>query len=201
MEIIKDFQQNTDEWFQARIGSIGGSSIQSVCAKGSGKSRSTLMYRMVGEILSGQKYEGYYNKDMERGLELEPAARNAYEVVTGNEVEQVAMIRATQHKHESPDGLVYKKGKIEIKCVIPSVHVETIHKNVTPSTYRKQIQWGLDISEREWCDFISYCPVIKQKPIWIHKVFRDEKLIKTMHEEADIFIDEMLELVEKIKEI
>jgi putative phage-type endonuclease len=199
MEIIKDFEQNSDEWYQARIGSIGGSSIASVCAKGSGKMRSNLLYRMAGEILSGQRYESYHNKDMERGHLLEPKARKCYELFTGYQVEQVAMIKETDHKHVSPDGLVNEDGMIEIKCVIPSVHIETIVKNKIPSSYKKQVQWGLDKAKRIWLDFISFCPLIKDKPIHIIQTRRSQKLAEEMNQEADKFIDEMLKLVEKIR--
>ena len=105
----------------------------------------------------------------------------------------------SNHKHYSPDGLVNHDGMIEIKSVIPSVHVETILSDNVPAAYRKQIQWGLHICERKWCDFVSYSPLITDKPIWIKRVYRDEKLIKELDEGADKFIEEMLELVEKIK--
>ena len=46
---ILDMPQGSDEWFAERIGSIGGSSIASVVAKGEGKMRKSLMYRLAGE--------------------------------------------------------------------------------------------------------------------------------------------------------
>ena len=64
METI-NVEQGSDGWFAARIGSIGGSSIQSAVAKGEGKTRKSLMYRLIGEILSGVKYEGYCS-DLQR---------------------------------------------------------------------------------------------------------------------------------------
>ena len=103
------------------------------------------------------------------------------------------------HKHYSPDGLVRDDGMIEIKSVIPSVQVETILSGKVPAAYRKQIQWGLHICQRKWCDFVSYSPLIACQPIFIIRVERDEELIKELDEGADKFIDEMLELVEKIK--
>jgi hypothetical protein len=92
MEII-DIPQGSDEWFTQRLGSIGGSSIASVVAGGQGKTRKTLMYRLIGEILSGVKYDGYQNADMIRGLEQEPDARNLYEFITGNEVKEVGLVK------------------------------------------------------------------------------------------------------------
>ena len=196
---ILDYAQGSDEWFEARIGSIGGSSIADVVAGGKGIVRSKLMYRLAGEILSGVKYEGYTNPHMERGVEQEAEARDMYSFITGNDVEQIGLIKLTDYKHESPDGLVGDDGKIEIKCTIPSVHIETIISDKAPSAYRKQMQWGVYISERKWCDFVSYSPLVAVKPIWIKRVERDEDLIKELDEGADKFIQEMLEIVKKIR--
>jgi len=195
---ILDMPQGSDEWFAERIGSIGGSSIASVVAGGQGKMRKNLMYRLAGEILSGQKYDGFKNEHMERGSEQESEARDMYEFITGNEVAQVGLIKLTDHKHESPDGLVGEDGKIEIKCVIPSVHVETIISDKVPSGYNKQIQWGMFICERQWCDFVSYSPLITSRPIWIKRVERNEKLIKELDTGADTFIKEMWVIIDTI---
>jgi len=92
--MILDCDQLSDEWFKARIGSIGGSSIASVVAGGQGKMRKTLMYRLAGEILSGQKYEGYTNPHMERGIEQEAEARAMYEFMTGKEVKNVGLVKS-----------------------------------------------------------------------------------------------------------
>src|SRR5210317_1118827 len=167
MEIF-DYEQGSDEWFAARIGSIGGSSISSAVAKGTGATRNKLMYRLAGEILSGEKYESYSNHHMERGIEQEHDARQHYEFVTNRVVDQVGLCKSAEHKHFSPDGLVdsdviieiKSDGIIEIKCVIPSVHIETILSDKVPAAYRKQCQWGLHICERQWCDFVSYSPLV-----------------------------------------
>jgi len=210
MEIL-DIPQMIDgipnpEWMAARIGSIGGSSISSVVAGGQGKMRKNLMYRLAGEILSGQKYEGYSNSHMERGVEQEDQARAEYEFMTGIKVQQIGLIKESEHKHCSPDGITMPDpsngfeilGIQEIKCVIPSVHVETIIMDRIPPEYVKQCQWNMFICQADWCDFISYSPLIESKPIWIKRMNRDKKLISELNEGADKFIQELLELVEKV---
>ena len=197
MEII-DIVQGSPEWFEARIGSIGGSSIASVCAKGTGKMRNNLLYRLAGEILSGEKYVGYKNDYMDYGVEMEPEARFIYELENSVNVKEVGLIRRDDHKHCSPDGLVGDDGLIEIKCVIPSVHVATICADKIPAEYRKQIQWNLFISERKWADFISYCPKVTDMPIYTKRTVRVEELIEDMDCEAEKFIGELQEIVSKI---
>ena len=198
-EIIKSFNQGDDIWFTERIASLGGSSIASAVAGGQGKTRNSLLYRMAGEILTGQKYEGYQNDHMLRGLEQEPDAIAAYEWEMDCEVERVAMVRMSPHKHFSPDSLVGNDGIIEVKAQIPSVHIETILHDKVPAAYRKQCAWGLHVCKREWIDFISYSPLVKDRPIWIKRTGRDEKLIKELDEGADKFITELLMIVERIK--
>ena len=203
MQIIK-CEQGKLEWFQHRLGSIGGSSISSVVAKGQGKNpsktRKSLMCRLIGEILSGVNYEGYSNAHMDRGLDEEPEARNMYVFMNDIEVEKIGLVKETDHKHYSPDGFVNSDGIVEIKSRIPSVHVETILNGGVPPADRKQIQWGLHICQRQWCDYISYSPLIIDKPLFGIHVERDEGLIKELNDGADRFIGEMLNLIKKIKE-
>ena len=200
IKIIDNYKQLDPEWFEAHVGRIGGSTVQMACAKGEGKTRTNLLYRKAGETLSGEPYIGYFNENMQRGIDLEPEARLLYELSMGVSVRQVAIVLSkNEHKICSPDGLVGGDGMVEIKCVIPSVHIETIDKDKIPSSYRRQIQWGLSICQREWCDFVSYCPGIVSNPIFIKRTWRDEKLIKELHDGVDAFIVELTELVTKIR--
>ena len=201
MEIIKDCEQGSEDWHIRRIGSIGGSGIADVVAGGTGKMRKNLMYRLAGEILSGEKYVGFKNDHMERGIEQEAAAREMYAYITDNEVEQVGLVKETDHTHFSPDSLVSPDGIIEIKCVIPSVHIETILSDSVPAGYVKRIQWGLHICQRKWCDFVSYSPTISDRPIWIKRVLRDESKIEYLEQGAGKFLMEMAMVIRKIKEM
>lgn len=200
MEIITDIKQGDPEWFKLRIGSIGGSSIASVVAGGQGKMRKNLMYRLAGEILSDEKYEGYSNPHMLRGIEQEPDSLAVYEAVTGNAIYQPAIVKESKYKHYSPDSLRDPDGIVECKSAIPSIHVERIDTGKIEGNYYKQIQWGLHICQRKWCDFVSYSPLVTVMPIWIKRYTRDEKLIKELDSAADKFLMEMMLLIKKIKE-
>jgi len=181
------------------LGSIGGSSISSVVAKGQGRMRSNLLYRLAGEILSGVKYEGYKNADMERGQLQEQDARNVYAMEREIEVYQIGITKEGGNKHYSEDGFVGKNGLIEIKAQMPSVYIETIITEKIDTSYYRQINWGMSITQREYCDFIAYSPLVVDRPIWIKRFERDEKLIKEMHEGADKFIMDMAVVIKKVK--
>lgn len=198
---IYDCEQGKPEWFALRLGSIGGSKISDVVAGGKGIMRKNLMYRLAGEILSRQNYDGYQNAEMLRGIEQEPEARAMYEFMTGSEIKQVGVIKEGAHKHYSPDGLVGENGMIEIKCVIPSIHVETVHTEKIDGKYYKQIQWGLFMCRRDWCDFVSYSPLIVDTPIWIKRYRRNEEIIRELNEGADKFLNELATVIRKLKEM
>jgi len=198
---IYDCEQGSPEWFALRLGSIGGSRISDVVAGGKGQMRKNLMYRLVGEIRSGKNYEGYSNQNMKRGLEQEPDARDFYEWKTNTDVVRVGVVKEGDHKHYSPDGLIGFDSIIEIKCAIPSIHAERIDTDKIEGEYYKQIQWGLHICQREWCDFISYSPLDTDKPIWIKRYFRDKPLINELNAGADKFLTELALIIRKLKEM
>ena len=201
MEIIDSFVQGSPEFFKARIGSIGGSSIGKAVAKGEGKTRKQLLYDMVGEILSGEKKDGFKSFHMEEGNKYEDEGRSLYALRNDVEVVQIAMFRDGPHKHASPDGLIGEHGIIEIKTVIPSVFVEAKLTRKIPTPYKKQMLWGLKRSGRLFCDYTVFCPYVKDiDPLLIIRVERNEKEIAELEYGADEFIAEMLEMVERMRQ-
>lgn len=199
MEIIKDCEQGSDLWHLHRIGSVGGSSINSVLAKGKGASRKTLMYKLAGEILSGCKTDGYKSADMQRGNDFEDEARQYYEFVTGNTVEQVALIKSDiPGTHNSPDGLIGSDGGIEIKVRLPHVYVELIETGKIEIGYKRQCQHFLWITGREWIDYINYCPEIKKNPMQKIRIFPDPEIIGQIKIELPLFLKELDEMVQRV---
>jgi len=88
-------------------------------------------------------------------------------------------------------------GLIEIKAAIPSIHVARLDAGKIDPQHVKQVQWGLACGY-DWCDFISYCPEIQSRPIWIKRAYPDKKLIKELDDGADRFLEEMLAIIEKV---
>ncbi|GAF86186.1 unnamed protein product, partial [marine sediment metagenome] len=184
------------------------SGIKKATAKGQGKVRSAYLYQKAYEMLTDRITESYSNDAMVLGSESESLSRDVYYFSNDVEIERVAIIKEGPHRHVSPDGLVGEDGIIEIKNINGPGYIETVSKQRVGAEHAKQIQWGLYISQREWCDFIQAHWIwgengiiagYTDKPIWVKRVYRDEKLIKEMDEGADKFITEMLALVEKIK--
>lgn len=197
MEIIRDVDQLSDEWFELRIGSVGGSSIKDLMAKGQGKSRKSLMYRLVEEIRENKKYEGYVSKAMEEGTRREPESRRDFRFITGLEVEEVGLIKGNvPGTHCSPDGLTSDDAGLELKNPIYTTQLRYIDEDRLPLEYVKQVQYSMWIAEYDYWWFFSYHP--KLKPFLL-KVERDESLIKTIKIETIKFLAELKLLIKKME--
>jgi hypothetical protein len=82
---IIDAPQRSPEWFAARAGRVTGSTADDMLSKGKGSNESVkrrdLRIRLAQERAAGISLEasGYVSADMQRGIDLEPHARLAYE--------------------------------------------------------------------------------------------------------------------------
>jgi putative phage-type endonuclease len=197
MRVI-DCIQGSDEWYEARLGKVTGSCFSKVLAKGQGKTRNSYMIQIAAERLTGLPQEAYSNEVMARGTLVEPQAREAYEAFYGVSVEQVGFCELDDNVGVSPDGLVGKAGSIEIKCPNTTTHIDTILRDRVPPQYTAQIQGLLWITDRKWCDFISFDPRMRSNRIWVKRVERDQGYIDNLKREIIGFILELNDLIEKI---
>ena len=152
---------------------------------GSGKPSSSAekyIDEMIGERLTGRSKPFYTNEHMERGNDLEPEAREAYEFITDLEVVETGFILDDSEEFGcSPDGLVGEQGGLEIKCPSTAVHVSYLRKKVVPAKYYQQVQGCMWITGREWWDFMSYHP---EMPHLLVRARRNEKFIEAMAKEV-----------------
>jgi putative phage-type endonuclease len=199
-------EQGSEEWKLARLGHVSASNIAAVMSKTKeGKesaTRKAYKIRLVAERMTGHPQEQYKNAAMEWGNEQEPFARMAYESVQGLLVDKTGFWKHLfkQWIGVSPDGLVGSDGLIEIKCPNTTTHLEYIFDDVVPSEYIKQIQCQLWVTNRAWCDFVSYDPRLPPKnQLFIKRLHRDNQLIAVMQEEVDKFLNEVQIIIDKLK--
>jgi hypothetical protein len=154
--------QRTPEWHAARLGKLTGSvaadMLATVKTKGAeAAARRDLRLRLVCERLTGASAESdFVSKDMQRGIDLEPVARAAYEAATGAIVKPVGFVAHDELEAGcSPDGLV-RGGIVEIKCPKPAIHLGYIRGRALPADYRAQVTHNLWITGAGFCDFVSY---------------------------------------------
>ena len=95
MMLIREMEQGTPEWFAVRMGLPTASQFATIMAKGrsggDSKTRQTYLYKLAGEILTGDPMDSFSNHHMERGHEMEPEARRYYAFMHDVEPQQVGM--------------------------------------------------------------------------------------------------------------
>lgn len=199
--IILDLPQRTPEWYQARLGIPTASSFGKIITNQLKPSTQAEVYQnqLVAEWYTGETGFNFISDAMQRGIDLEPAALEAYEFATDKEVETVGFVYkdAKQLVGASPDGLCGDIG-VEIKCPLPSTHVSYLLDGGLPATYAGQVQGSMYVTGFDAWDFVSYCPGF---PPLIITVERDEKFMKAFAPLIDKFIDGMLTKREKLNQL
>ena len=193
LEIIQ-CQQNTPEWFEARVGLITCSQFNQLLAEGKGKTRRSLLLKKAAERITGNVEEEYENRHMVRGKEQEAIARELYMAQTGAAITECGFMKKDNIGY-SPDGLINDNGLIEIKSRLAYIQADTLLSDKVPSENMAQIQGGLWISGREYLDYISYSPGM---PLFIKRVFPDTNFISNLKIEIDKFEEELQEVINTI---
>jgi len=200
MIIEKSFPQYSDQWFEARLGNPGASSIKKIITSQGkiSKTREDYLYEMAAERVRGKADEGFQSKAMEEGNRREAEARGFFELTHNVEIQEVAMVYKDERKlwHISPDGLIGEDEGIEIKNPLAKTHAKYLIKGTLPSDYFVQIQSSLFTSERKYWWFLSY--VDGMIPFEL-KVERDEEFIEKMEKALEDFCVDLAALVEKLK--
>lgn len=189
--------QGTPEWHEARLGVITASKAAEACEtlKSGAPSAKALAYaaQVAMERVAGVPCDDtFVNFAMRRGSELEPRARLAYEEHTGQLVSESGIALTDDGVFGySTDGFVGTDGLIEIKCPISALKVVTMWKDHDVAEYRHQIQMGLWLTCRKWCDFIMFDPRLAPvgKELFIEHIERDEKFIEQLETDLLRFRD------------
>ena len=148
-------QQRTDAWFAARRGRLTASNLGASLGLVSYVSRPEAYRRVTG----ASEFVG--NPACDWGTTNEANATVSYQIASGNTVQPVGLFIHKDYDWlaGSPDGFVGEDGMVEIKC--PFYHKKDgsprVHAAV-PIHYWCQVNALLEITEREWCDYVSWTP-------------------------------------------
>lgn len=183
--------QGSDEWLAARCGLLTASEMKLIITPtlkiASNDKQRGHLYELLAQRITGHVEPRYVSDDMLRGKDDEIEAFAAY----GKHYAPVrAMGFLTNNKWGftigySPDGLVGDDGQIECKSRNQKYQVRTIVNHVPADEidpdYVIQVQTGLLVSERKWCDLISYCGGL---PMATVRVYPDQKIHDAIVEAA-----------------
>jgi putative phage-type endonuclease len=206
---IEAVQQGSEAWHQLRMGKVTASRVADLLAKtktGPSASRGNYLIELALQRVTKTIEESYTNAAMEWGTQTEPQARVAYEVKTGNFVDQVAFIDHPTIAGFgcSPDGIVATDGLIEIKCPNSATHWSYIKANEPPNKYFIQMQAQMSVTGAKWCDFVSFDPRMPERSqLLVVRVMRDPEYILYMEAEIVQFLKEVekeVQLMEKRNE-
>lgn len=171
-----DVIQGSDPWHDQRRGivtaSVVGRLLTSTGKVASNDTSRALVAQLVAERITGWTDPVYVSDDMLRGHDDEPRAVDVY-------AEHFAPVTATGFMVRddwgfrigySPDGLVGTDGLIEVKSRRAKKQLQTILDDEVPAENMAQLQCGLLVSGREWCDYVSYCGGM---PLYVKRVLPD----------------------------
>jgi hypothetical protein len=185
MKIYTEIEQGTPEWLELRKGIITSTVVKSLITPTfklaeNDKTRKAI-WKLASERITGHLEDSFYSSDMERGHFEEPLARDLYggAVEVGFITNKIGGVTVGY----SPDGLVGENGLIEIKSAKQSIQVERIVSGVVPVEHLPQIHYGMLVSGRDWCDFISYS---NGMPMQVIRVEKDLKIQDVLIEAVQI---------------
>lgn len=195
---ILDCEQRSADWFQARLGKLTGSRAGDMLATiktGEAAARRDLRMQLLCERLTNTSQEdGYVNAVMQRGIDLEPEARAAYEVLTGNLVQEVGFVEHnTVQAGCSPDGYVGEfDGLVSIKCPKSATHLLYLRSQTIPTEYLGQVLHELWITGARWYHFVSYDSRFPE-PLQLKLIHytRDDAAIAEYEQKALAFLAEL----------
>lgn len=197
MKIHQGFLQGSEQWFELRRGRATASNFKKIITPAKGeysKQAASYMRDLLVECFTPDYAKFLGNFYTERGIELEPDARKAFEEHTGLVTEQVAFVTSERWQHVvgcSPDSLIkgpsgeYLAG-LELKCPSPFTHAEYIEDSVLPDEYKAQVHGSMAVTGLNEWHFFSYFPGLAP----FHLVVARDAYTNKLTEALDRFVIE-----------
>ena len=174
---LPDLIQGTDEWLDQRRGivtaSVVGRLLTSTLKVATNDTSRALVATLVAERITGWTDPVFVSDDMLRGLDDEPRAVQAYAEWTNTDIRHLGFMVRDDWGFRigySPDGLIGDDGLIECKSRRAKKQLQTIVEDEVPAENMAQLQCGLLVSGRAWCDYVSYCGGM---PLYVKRVLPD----------------------------
>ena len=196
MIIYDKIIQGSPEWFKIRKDKMTASHATAI--GNAGKGLQTYVRNIIKDMI--HEPENYISKDMERGNELEPIARQVYEFEKNILIQEVGFVELNKYVGCSPDGLtIMVDGGAEIKARNDEKHFGLLLGDKVDSGTIWQIQMNMLICKSKWWDFVSYNPNFKRS-LFVERFYPDlikhnqllkgfelgEKMIKNLLENENV---------------
>jgi len=169
-----DIEQGTPEWHELRRGVLTSTAIKTLITPtgklaDNDKTRAHV-YEVAAQRITGRTEDSYLSFDMMRGHMEEILSRDLYahHYAPVTECGFITNDSLGFTVGYSPDGLVGEDGIIEIKSAKAKIQVQRIADGVMPTEHYAQVQTGLLVTGRQWCDFISYSNGMKMMVVRVN---------------------------------
>lgn len=222
----EDLVQGSDEWFAARCGLLTASEMHLIVRpppkvetriKKNGEpykqreytpaesaAESAHLYELLAQRITQYVEPRYVGDDMLRGKEDEIEAVALYSKSYAP-VEAVGFVTNDKWGFTlgySPDGLVGEHGQIECKSRNQKLQIRTLVDYVSGGAidpdFMIQAQTGLLVTERAWCDLVSYCGGL---PMATVRVLPDPPMQAAILEAASAFETRLAQTHDKYQSV
>ena len=156
--------QSDPGWLPARRGCLTGSRMADALAylKNGKEAEARRKYKieLVAERVSDHAVSRYVTPAMQRGLDLEPDAKDAYEIETGFLLGPAAWFEHPRLDYfgATTDGSIGDDGLAEFKVPLVHNYVEWRLAREIPADHLPQLLAQLAVTRRRYVDFVAFCP-------------------------------------------
>ena len=204
-------EPGSGQWLQLRTGCFTASRAPALMAR-TAKGEPTAAYsELIGEVaaerLTGQASTHFVTAAMQRGLDLEAEAADAYAFARDVVLSPSAYVMhpTIERVGATPDRFVGDDGLVEIKCLsVQLKHLDTLigGKRSIVKDYRDQCLWQMWVTGRRWCDLTSYFPEFPpRQQLAIIRIERDEARFAEFAaavEQAERDVSAILDMLEQM---
>ena len=209
IKVYGEMVQGSDAWHQARCGLLTASEMDLIITAKTLKSASNdkeraHLYELLAQRITQYVEPSYISDAMLRGHTDEIEAAALYDKNYAP-VQRVGFITNDKWGFTigcSPDGMVGNDGLIECKSRAQKYQLKTIIEyaaddKIDPD-FMIQVQTLLLVTERKWCDLVSYCGGLPMVTVTVEP---DEKIQAAIVDAATAFEERLKAAKEKYDEL
>lgn len=196
IKYYKDILQRSPEWYALRCGLLTSSDIKKIITPAKLQFADNQTCRDHMADLATQRIMNYVEPqfssfEMLRGYDDELDAKRYY-IENYGEIEDCGFVTNDELGDftlgYSPDGLIGDDGIIEVKGKLPKLQLgavlNAVRLDVMPEEYMVQVQTGLLVTNRQYCDFILYSNGFN---MFVIRVERQNSMQESIIKAADEF--------------
>ena len=172
-----DMEQGSEAWHAIRCGKLTASEMKLILTPtlkiAANEKERQHLYELLAQRVTGYVEPHYVSDDMLRGKEDEIDAKLLYDEKY-HAVTDCGFVTNDEWGFEigySPDALVGDDGQVEFKSRRAKYQAQTIIDGAMPDDFLLQVQTGLLVTQRKYCDFGSYCGGM---PMFVTRIYPDD---------------------------